>query len=366
MIFVTRPDLPELNDLIPYLERLWHSRVLTNGGEFHNELESSLCKYLGVKHISLFNNATTALLVSLKALEITGSVITTPYSFVATSHSLLWNGLNPIFVDISRTSFNIDVEKIENAITEDTSCILAVHCYGEPCETERIASIADKHNLKVIYDAAHAFGVRKNDQSILNSGDLSVLSFHATKSFNTFEGGAIISHDITTKQKVDSLRNFGFQNEVTVSDVGINGKMNELNAIIGLLNLDQYSANLQKRAVIANLYNIGLLNINGISIPSINSSSDSNHSYYPILVNSSFKLTRDGLYDLLKKEGVFARRYFYPLISSFPMYSKYKSSAPDNLLVANLIANQILCLPIYPSLEKHNVERIIQIIRDIH
>jgi dTDP-4-amino-4,6-dideoxygalactose transaminase len=242
---------------------------------------------------------------------------------------------------------------------------LAVHCYGESCNTEDLDLIAKKYNLKIIYDAAHSFGVTKNNQSILNFGDLSILSFHATKSFNTFEGGAIISHDIDTKRKVDSLRNFGFQNEVSVNEIGINGKMSELNAIIGLLNLDQYPANLQKRCVIANLYNSGLKNIPGISIPKVNTSNKSNHSYYPILIDDHFKLRRDSLYETLKSKGIYTRRYFYPLISSFPMYSKFESSSPTNLPIANLTASKVLCLPIFPSLDLNDVESVINNIKDL-
>jgi dTDP-4-amino-4,6-dideoxygalactose transaminase len=361
--FVTQPSLPELEELYPYLQKIWASKTLTNGGPFHQELEEMLREHLGIKHISLFNNGTIALIVALQALGISGEVITTPYSFVATSHTLLWNNIKPIFVDIQPDTFNLDPSKIEAAITSKTSAIMPVHCYGTTCNTIEIERIAKKHNLKVIYDAAHAFGVNQQSNSILNFGDLSVLSFHATKVFNTFEGGAIVSHSVEMKNHIDQLKNFGFISEVEVLQAGINGKMSELNAAIGLLQLKNISALIKARQTIAERYNQQLSNIPGIEIPAVNSCKESNFSYYPILVTNRYPISRDALYEKLKDRNIFSRRYFYPLITNFPMYRNHPSSSPSLLPVANRVANEILCLPIFPNLDSNIQDEIIAFIR---
>ncbi|MGZ8546854.1 MAG: DegT/DnrJ/EryC1/StrS family aminotransferase, partial [Sulfuricurvum sp.] len=319
-IYVTQPYLPPLDDFIPYLQQIWDSKILTNGGPFHQQLEEALCDYLGVKHISLFTNGTLALVTALQALRITGEVITTPYSFVATAHSLLWNGIKPVFVDIDPVTLNLDPSKIEAAITPQTTAILPVHCYGHPCDVKAIEEIADNYNLKVIYDAAHAFGVKDEGGSILRHGDLSVLSFHATKVFNTFEGGAIISPDAKTKQRIDHLKNFGFVDEVTVVAPGINGKMSEINAAFGLLQLQHIDNAIKQRKEIDKMYRNALCDINGITLLHEKSEQASNYSYFPILIEDEFSLSRDELYQQLRDNNIFARRYFYPLISDFPMY----------------------------------------------
>lgn len=362
-IYVTQPHLPPLEDLMPYLNEIWSTRILTNGGPFHIQLEESLKNYLGVKQVSLFNNATIALITALQALKITGEVITTPYSFVATSNSLLWNNIKPVFVDIDKSSFNLDYKKIERAITDKTTAIMPVHCYGTPCDVDEIQKIADRYNLKVIYDAAHAFGVTCHCGSLLNHGDLSILSFHATKIFNTFEGGAIISNDLVTKKHIDNLKNFGFISETSVIDSGINGKMSELNCAIGLLQLKDIKDVFLKRKRIASFYNSHLSKISGIDLPIGNFSEGSNHSYYPILINKTYHLTRDQLYEKLKINNIFSRRYFYPLITEFEMYKNIESGKKENLPVATDIADRILCLPIYPDLQFNELDRIINLIR---
>jgi len=358
-IYVTQPQLPPLEQFLPYLREIWDSRILTNAGPFHRRLEEALCAYLGVSHLALFTNATIALVTALQALRIRGEVITTPYSFVATAHSLVWNGVKPVFVDIEEETLNIDPAKIEVAITPETTAILAVHVYGHPCDVEAISKIADRYNLKVIYDAAHAFGVRSDAGSVLNHGDLSVLSFHATKVFNTFEGGAIICPDAKTKQHIDHLKNFGFVDEVTVVASGINGKMNEVSAAFGLLQLEGIDAALAKRAVIAAKYSELLAPVRGIRKAGRSTATSPNNAYYPILVEPSFALTRDDLYLKLRDEGIFTRRYFYPLISDFPMYRGLPSAAQSNLPVAHKIAAQVLCLPIYPEFALEGVDRVV-------
>lgn len=363
-IYVTQPALPDLADFIPYLEQIWDNKILTNGGPFHQQLEQALCDYLGVKHISLFTNGTLALVVALQALRITGEVITTPYSFVATSHSLLWNGIKPVFVDIHPDTLNLDPDKIEAAITPQTTAIMPVHCYGHPCDVERIQKIADNYNLSVIYDAAHAFGVQHQNASVLNYGDLSVLSFHATKVFNTFEGGAIVCPDAKTKQRIDHLKNFGFVDEVTVVAPGINGKMSEINAAFGLLQLKSIDANLQKRKVIDAHYREGLANVKGIHCLQSMGEKLANYSYFPILVQAEYSLSRDALYQKLRDNNIYARRYFYPLISNFPMYRSLTSAAPANLPVATKAANEVICLPIHPNLDIESVNRIVEILKE--
>lgn len=319
-VYVTSPLMPPLEEFMPYLEQIWQNKVLTNGGPFHQQLEQELARYLGVEHLCLFTNGTLALLTALQALRITGEVITTPYSFVATSHSLLWNGLTPVFVDIDPISCNIDASKIEQAITPQTTAIMPVHCYGNPCDVENIQRIADLYGLKVIYDAAHAFGVRKNGNSILNYGDLSILSFHATKVFNTIEGGAIICPDAKTKKRIDYLKNFGFADETTIVATGINGKMNEVQSAFGLLQLKHIDQALAERARIQAHYYDLLAEIDGIALPHIPADVEWNYSYLPVMVTEDYPLSRDELYAHLREHNIIARRYFYPLITSFPMY----------------------------------------------
>ncbi len=369
-IYVTQPDMPPLDEFYPYLEQIWENRMLTNGGPFHQQLEEELCRYLGVEHICLFANGTLALLTALQALRVTGEVITTPYSFVATSHSLLWNGIKPVFVDVDPETLNLDPARIEAAITPQTTAIMPVHCYGKPCDTRAIAAIADNYNLKVIYDAAHAFGVRHEGSSVLNSGDLSVLSFHATKVFNTFEGGAIVCADARTKQRIDRLKNFGIVDETTVVAPGINGKMSEINAAFGLLQLKGVDAAIMARARLARSYTEALADLPGIRCvrpwqesPSDPLQREANFSYFPILVGPDHSLGRDALFARLKEHDIIARRYFYPLISSFPMYRDLPSASPDRLPVAARAAEQVLCLPIYPALDDSEQRRIIDLVR---
>ncbi len=363
-IYVTQPLLPSLDEFIPYLEQIWDNKRLTNSGPFHQQLEQALCDYLGVKHISLFTNGTIALVTALQALRITGEVITTPYSFVATAHSLLWNGIKPVFVDIDPVTLNLDPDKIEAAITPQTTAIMPVHCYGYPSDVECIQQIADNYGLKVIYDAAHAFGVQCHGGSVLNFGDLSILSFHATKVFNTFEGGAIVCHDAKTKQRIDHLKNFGFVDEVTVVAPGINGKMSEINAAFGLLQLKGIDEALQKRKVIDAHYRKALSGIKGICCLSDDGERRANHAYFPILVQPEYLLSRDELYQKMQDNGIYARRYFYPLISDFPMYRGMPSAAHANLPVARKIAEQVICLPIYPDLSSEQLDFILNLIVD--
>ena len=361
-ILVTKPALPELERVLPYFKEIWDSRVLTNSGPMHNRLEAALCEYLGVKYISLFSNATLALMVALKALKIKGEVITTPFSFVATAHSIIWNNNTPVFVDIG-DDFNIDTNKIEDAITDKTTAIMPVHCYGMPCKVEEIEAIAKRRNLKVIYDAAHAFGVKYKDTSILNYGDLSVLSFHATKVFNTFEGGAIVSNSLEMKTQIDKLKNFGFESEVHVSEIGINAKMNELCAAIGLVQLQDIDEVLRERKDIADYYQqlfTGSKLVNTFKHQGL-----TNNSYYPVLIESEGKFNRDFVYEELRTRGVYARRYFYPLISDFSMYNMLGKSKSRDLAKAQLISDRVLCLPIYPGLEKSEQKYIFNTIVDI-
>jgi dTDP-4-amino-4,6-dideoxygalactose transaminase len=358
-ITVTQPYLPPLEEFIPYLEQIWESKWLTNNGPFHQQLEKALCEYLGIEHLALFTNATIALVTALQTLRITGEVITTPYSFVATTHSLFWNNIQPVFVDIAPGSMNLDADKIEAAITQKTTAIMPVHCYGHPCDVERIQRIADTYGLKVIYDAAHAFGVRYKDQSLLKHGDLSVLSFHATKVFNTFEGGAIVCPDAKTKQRIDYLKNFGIADEVTVVAPGINGKMSEIQAAFGMLQLKHIDRAIHKREAVSHRYREALANVRGITLLQAHADTVHNHSYFPILVESDYPITRDQLYDQLREADVYARRYFYPLISDLPMYRGLHSAREANLPVAKFIADRILCLPIYPDLKEEEQGRVI-------
>ena len=361
-IYVTRPQLPPLREFMAYLEQIWDSKVLTNGGPFHHQLEKALCEHLGVQHIALFTNGTIALVTALQALRITGEVITTPYSFVATSHSLLWNGIKPVFVDIDANTLNLDPAKIEAAITPQTTAIMPVHCYGHPCDVEAIQKIADIYNLKVIYDAAHAFGVQDAGGSIARHGDLSVLSFHATKVFNTFEGGAIVCPDAKTKVRIDQLKNFGHVGEVTVVAPGINGKMSEFNAALGLLQLKYLPEALARRKAIDSAYRERLRNVKGIHCLKDAGEKVANYAYFPILVRPEYPISRDELYRRLKDAGIHPRRYFYPLISEFPMYRGQPSARRENLPVATLSSQQILCLPIYPDLEISVVDEVARFI----
>lgn len=361
-IFVTQPYLPPLEEFFPYLQQIWDNKILTNNGPFHSELEHSLCEYLGVEHLALLTNGTIALVIALQALRTSGEVITTPYSFVATAHSLVWNNIKPVFVDIDPSTFNLDPDLIEAAITPQTTAILPVHCYGNPCDVLRIQEIADRYGLRVLYDAAHAFGVRQDRESILSHGDMSVLSFHATKVFNTFEGGAIICRDAKTKQRIDYLKNFGFANEVTVTAPGINGKMSEINAAFGLLQLKHVNSAIARRQHISSIYRKSLQKITGIFVPSAPDSTESNHSYFPVLIGPEYPLSRDELYQRLKEHDIHGRRYFYPLISEFPMYRGLPSAQRTNLPNAWQAAQRVLCLPIYPDLGADDVDHIVSVI----
>lgn len=366
-VYVTQPELPPLDEFMPYLQKIWSAKTLTNGGPFHQEFEAALCEHLGVKHIALFVNATIALVTALQSLRVTGEVITTPYSFVATAHSAMWNGIKPVFVDVDPVTLNLDPAKIEAAITPQTTAILPVHCYGTPCDVDAIQRIADDYNLKVIYDAAHAFGVQREEggrlRSILEFGDLSVLSFHATKVFNTFEGGAIICPDAKTKQRIDHLKNFGFVNETSVVATGINGKMSEFNAALGLLQLKDIDAHIARRGEIERRYRALLQNVAGVQFLERPAGATPNHSYMPILVGPEHAAGRDGLYHALRAEGVMARRYFHPLISEFPMYRGLPSADPLGLPVARRASERVICLPIYPALADEDIERIAVVVR---
>lgn len=362
-ITVAEPYLPPLSEFLPDLERIWDSKWLTNNGPYHREFEAELCRHLGVPHISLFANGTLALVVALQAMRISGEVITTPYSFVATTHALHWNGITPVFVDIDPVTLNLDPAKIEAAITPRTTAIVPVHVYGQPCAVDEIARIADTYGLKVIYDAAHAFGARTDGHALAEFGDLSILSFHATKVFNTFEGGAIVSHTPQMKQRIDYLKNFGFANEVTVVAPGINAKMNEFQAALGLLQLRHMDDALRARARADQRYRAELADLPGLRLLSPPDGGRRNYAYFPIFVDPSFPLSRDALYEYLKTFGVMTRRYFYPLISEFPSYRGLPSAAPDRLPVATEVSRRVLCLPIHPNLDDADLDVVIAAIR---
>ena len=363
-IYVTQPSLPDLEEFIPYLREIWDNKILTNNGPMHKELEKELAEFLGVPYISLFANGTLALVTALQALRITGEVITTPYSFVATTHSLWWNNIKPVFVDIEPKFGNLDPEKIEAAITPKTTAIMPVHVYGNPCYVEKIQKIADVYGLRLIYDAAHAFGVKYKGGSILNYGDLSILSFHATKVFNTFEGGAIISHDSATKQRIDYLKNFGFAGETTIMAPGINSKMNEVQAAMGLLQLKSFDESIVKRKVVADTYRELLKDIKGISMLPEPADTISNYAYFPIFVNEKeYGMSRNALYEKMKQNNIYGRRYFYPLISEFSMYKGLESSSKGNLSIAHKIANEVICLPIYSEIDIETVSYISGLIK---
>ena len=363
-ITVTKPALPPLEEFIPYLESIWESQNLTNNGKFHQQLERELAEYLGVKYLSLFANGTLALLTALQTLKITGEVITTPYSFVATTHALHWNGIKPVFVDIEPNFCNLDTQKIESAITPNTTAILPVHVYGNPCNVEKIKEIADNYGLKVIYDACHAFGVKINGDSVLNFGDLSILSFHATKVFTTFEGGAIVCHDETTKRRIDFLKNFGFANETTVVGPGINAKMNEFQAALGVLQLKHVDKAISERKRIVELYRSELDSLNGISYAQDIDGVSHNYPYFPIFINEeNFGITRDQVYEKLKEYNIYTRRYFYPLISQFPTYRGLESASEKNLPIALKKSEKVLCLPVYSNLTFDETKRIANLIK---
>lgn len=363
IITVTSPLLPDLDEFNALLKEIWASKWITNNGSFHKQLEKELAAYLKVPYISLFTNGTLPLITALQALRITGEVITTPYSFVATTHSLWWNGIKPVFVDIDPATGNMDPDKIEAAITPKTTAIMPVHVYGKPCNTKRIKEIADTYGLKVIYDAAHAFGVEVNGESILNAGDMSTLSFHATKVYNTVEGGALVMHDAETKKRIDYLKNFGFANEVTVVGPGINSKMDEIRAAYGLLNLRQVDAAIEARHKVAIKYREALRGVEGITFFDDMPGVKHNYSYFPIFVDAEkYGMTRDELYFKMKEQNVLGRRYFYPLISEFSTYRGLESARPDNLPNAHKMANTVICLPMHHALSDEDVRRVIDCI----
>jgi dTDP-4-amino-4,6-dideoxygalactose transaminase len=360
LITVTSPLLPSLDDFNEMLKQIWASKWITNNGSFHKQLEKELAAYLKVPYISLFTNGTLPLITALQALRITGEVITTPYSFVATTHALWWNGIKPVFVDIDPTTGNINPDKIEAAITPKTTAIMPVHVYGKPCDTKRIQEIADQYGLKVIYDAAHAFGVEVNGESILNAGDLSTLSFHATKVYNTVEGGAMVMHDEKMKKRIDYLKNFGFANETTVVGPGINSKMDEVRSAYGLLNLKQVDAAIEARHQVAIKYREVLRNVEGVTffddIPGVRH----NYSYFPIFIDAKkYGMTRDELYFKMKEQNVLGRRYFYPLISEFSTYRGLESAKPENLPEAHKMADSVICLPMHHALSNDDIQRIL-------
>ena len=363
-IYVTSPLLPSLEDFTFLLKEIWESKMLTNNVNFHQKLEEELAKYLKVPYLSLFTNGTLPLITALQAMRITGEVITTPFSFVATTHSLWWNGIKPVFVDIEPETCNLDPSKIEAAITPRTTAIMPVHVYGKPCKTKEIQEIANKYGLKVIYDAAHAFGVEINGESILNFGDMATLSFHATKVYNTLEGGALVVHDEQTKKRIDYLKNFGFASETEVVAPGINSKVDEVRAAYGLLNLKQVDHAINSRRKVAIRYRDELQGVKGITffndIPGVRH----NYSYFPIFINAEeYGMTRDELYFKMKEHNVFGRRYFYPLISTFSTYRGLDSANPDNLPVATQMSNNVICLPMHHALSENEVEYILQIIK---
>lgn len=362
LITVTSPLLPSLEEFIPMLQDIWNRKWLTNNGHYHEELEKALADYLGVKYLSLFTNGTLPLITALQAMRVTGEVITTPYSFVATTHSIWWNGLKPVFVDVDETTGNIDPDKIEAAITPHTTAIMPVHVYGTPCNMKRIQEIADIYGLKIIYDAAHAFGVKVNGESVLKAGDMSTLSFHATKVYNTIEGGALICHDEATKKRIDYLKNFGFADETTVVAPGINSKMDEIRAAYGLLNLKQVDSAIANRKAIAEKYREALKDVAGIRFLNDIEGVRHNYAYFPIFVSEEYGVSRDDLYALLQKHNIYGRRYFYPLISTFSAYKGLDSANPANLPVAHKLASQVLCLPMFATLDDEGVNRVIEVV----
>ena len=391
-ITVTSPLLPNLDEFHELLKEIWNSKWITNNGSFHRRLEAALAEYLKVPYVSLFTNGTLPLLTALQALRITGEVITTPYSFVATTHSIWWNGCKPVFVDVDPKTGNIDPEKIEAAITPKTTAIMPVHCYGKPCDVRRIKEIADKYGLKVIYDAAHAFALEipKNEadyktafdeannvfnpsqaakkmevetESILNWGDMSTLSFHATKVYNTIEGGAMIMHDAETKKRIDYLKNFGFAGETTVVGPGINSKVDEMRAAYGLLNLKQVDAAIEARKKTADIYREALRGVDGLTFYEDMPGVKHNYSYFPMFIDSEkYGMSRDELYLKMKESNVLGRRYFYPLISEFSTYRGLESARRVNLPNAHKMADTVICLPMHHELSEGDIERILRLI----
>jgi dTDP-4-amino-4,6-dideoxygalactose transaminase len=365
-VFVTKPNLPSLDKVYPYLVKIWEEKTLTNNGPFHKIFERKLAEYLKAENINLFCNGTLALMIGLQALRISGEVITTPFSFAATTHALKWNNISPVFCDIEENSLNIDHNKIEALITPKTTAILPVHVYGHPCDTNEIQNIADKYGLKVIYDAAHAFGVRLNDKNLFLEGDMSILSFHGTKLFTTFEGGAVISKDEELKKRIDYLKNFGFADEVTVIAPGINAKMNEFQSVIGFLSLEIVEEEIANRKKLAEAYFERLKDIDGVKVYDKFDNYEYNYAYLPILIQKGkYKTLREEVYNTLKNHNIFSRRYFYPLISNMPPYRSLSSANKENLPTANKIADQILCLPLYGSLDEQKVHNICMIIKSV-
>ena len=363
-ITVTSPLLPDLGEFTTLLEDIWQRKWLTNSGHYHQELETALADYLGVPYVSLFTNGTLPLITGLQALGLRkGEVITTPYSFVATTHSMMWNGLTPVFADVDPITGNLDPAKVEAAVTPNTVAIMPVHVYGTPCDTAALQAIADRHGLKIIYDAAHAFGVRVNGQSVLAAGDMSTLSFHATKVYNTVEGGALVTKDSQIKDVADLMRNFGYEDEVTISAVGINSKMDEMRAAYGLITLRKVQDAIARRQQVASRYREALAGIEGIRLPDEQKGIRSNYSYFPIFVESCYGMSRDELYEKMKYGGVYGRRYFYPLISDFQPYSGLPSANPENLTVARSLADSVICLPIHHQLTEEDIETVIRLIR---
>lgn len=363
-ITVTSPLLPDLQEFNALLQQIWDKKWITNNGDFHKQLEKELAEYLGVPYLSLFTNGTLPLITALQAMRITGEVITTPYSFVATTHSLWWNGIKPVFVDIDPKTGNLNPDKIEAAITPKTTAILPVHVYGTPCDTKRIQDIADTYGLRVLYDAAHAFGVKVDGESVLKAGDMSTLSFHATKVYNTIEGGALVVQDEQTKKRIDYLKNFGFANEVTVVGPGINSKMDEVRAAYGLLNLKQVDQCIEARGRADAFYREALKGVPGISMLEPTPHTRHNFSYFPIFVDEKqYGMSRDALYFKMKEHGVLGRRYFYPLISEFSTYRGLESANPENLPVAHRFANTVICLPMHHALSTEDLNRVVELIR---
>lgn len=376
IITVTSPLLPNLEEFNELLKQIWDSKWITNMGQFHKQLELALADYLHVPYVCLFTNGTLPLMTALQALRITGEVITTPYSFVATTHSIWWNHCKPVFVDIDPRTGNMDPDKIEAAITPATTCIMPVHVYGKPCDTKRIQEIADKYGLKIIYDAAHAFGVEVPAQKygleaydenglagIMNAGDMSTLSFHATKVFNTIEGGALVVHDEKSKKRIDNLKNFGITDDVTVVAPGINGKMDEMRSAYGLLNLKLVNAAIESRHQVAIKYRQALRFVNGIAFWDDMPGVRHNYSYFPIFIDAEkFGMTRDELFFKMREHNIWSRRYFYPLISNFATYSGLPSAAKENLPLANKMAEEVLCLPMHHALTDQDIDRILTII----
>lgn len=362
-ITVTAPLLPDLDEFNVLLKEIWNSRWITNNGSFHKQLEKELAEYLKVPYISLFTNGTLPLLTALQALHISGEVITTPYSFVATTHSIWWNGCKPVFVDVDPETGNIDPDAIETAITNKTTAIMPVHVYGKPCDVKRIQAIADKYGLKIIYDAAHAFGVEVDGESILNAGDMSTLSFHATKVYNTLEGGALVMQDAETKKRIDYLKNFGFAGETEVVAPGINSKVDEVRAAYGLLNLRQVDSAIEARHQVAIKYREALRPVEGITFMDDMPGVRHNYSYFPIFVDAEkYGMTRDELYEKMKSHNVMGRRYFYPLISTFSTYRGLPSAAPENLPKAHKMADSVICLPMHHELSGEDINRVLDLI----